>query len=63
MNEILIAPYIEEEVKKALFQIGDLKAPGTNGLHVVFLKLFWHIISDELVGKRCMENNFFTHTQ
>jgi UDP-2,3-diacylglucosamine pyrophosphatase LpxH len=28
MNTILTAPYTAEEVKKSLFQIGDMKAPG-----------------------------------
>ena len=36
MNEALLAPYTEEEVKRALFSIGDLKAPGPDGLHVIF---------------------------
>lgn len=36
MNESLLAPYKEEEVKKALFNIGDLKAPRPDGLHAVF---------------------------
>ena len=38
MNEALMATYTEEEVKKALFSIGDLKAPGPDGLHAVFYK-------------------------
>ena len=37
MNESLLAHYTEEEVKKALFSIGDLKAPGPDG----FLPLFY----------------------
>ena len=37
MNQILMAPFSREEVKKALFSIGDLKAPGPDGLHAVFL--------------------------
>lgn len=36
MNEALLAPYTEEEVKRALFSIGDLKALGPDGLHVIF---------------------------
>jgi hypothetical protein len=30
-------------VKKALFQIADLKAPGPDGLHAVFYKSYWPI--------------------
>jgi hypothetical protein len=42
MNRDLLADFIEEEVqkKKALFSIGYLKAPGPDGLHVVFYKRF-----------------------
>ena len=38
MNESLLAPYTAEEVKKALFSIGGLKAPGPDGLHAIFYK-------------------------
>ena len=37
MNQFLMASFSREEVKKALFSIGDLKAPGPDGLHAVFL--------------------------
>jgi hypothetical protein len=40
MNENLNAPYIGEDVKKAIFGIGDFKAPGPDGLHAVFYKQF-----------------------
>lgn len=33
MNDALLAPFTPEDVKKALFDIGDLKAPGPDGLH------------------------------
>jgi hypothetical protein len=49
MNETLLAPYTPEEVKKALFSIGDLKAPGPDGLHAIFYKRFWHLLGDDLV--------------
>jgi hypothetical protein len=38
MNSLLTAPFTGEEVKKALFQIGDLKAPGPDGMHAIFYK-------------------------
>ena len=31
MNDMLCAPFSEEEVANALFQIGPLKAPGMDG--------------------------------
>jgi hypothetical protein len=49
MNEALLALFSPEEVKKALFDIGDLKAPGPDGLHAIFYKRFWHLLGDDLV--------------
>jgi hypothetical protein len=49
MNQLLMAPFSHEEVKKALFSIGDLKAPGLDGLHAVFYKRFWNMLGDDLV--------------
>jgi hypothetical protein len=48
MNRGLLAPFTVEEVKKALFQIGDLKAPGPDGLHSIFYKRFWEMLGDDL---------------
>ena len=45
MNEILLAPYSEEEVWKALESIGDLKAPGGDGFPAIFYKRFWGLIA------------------
>lgn len=33
---------------KVLFQIGDIKASGPDGLHAIFFKRFWYILRDEL---------------
>jgi hypothetical protein len=38
MNSDLTSAYTPEKVQKALFSIGDTKAPGTDGLHAIFLK-------------------------
>ena len=51
MNEILTATFSREEVRKAMFNIGDLKAPGPDGLHAVFYKRFWHIIGEDLTDE------------
>jgi len=40
MNQILLAPFTKEVATNALFSIGDLKAPGMDGLHTVFFKRF-----------------------
>ena len=51
MNDTLLLPIMTEEDKKALFSIGDLKAPGLDGLHVVFCKRFWHLLGDDLIAE------------
>jgi hypothetical protein len=43
MNNLLLVPFDVDDVKKVAFSIGDLKASGPNGLHVVFYKKFWDI--------------------
>ncbi|XP_072146497.1 uncharacterized protein [Setaria viridis] len=48
MNQALLEPFTREEVKKALFSIGDLKAPGPDGLHAIFFKRFWNFLEDDL---------------
>jgi hypothetical protein len=40
MNEKSLAPFSAEDVKKAVFSIGDFKAPGPDGLHAVFIRSF-----------------------
>jgi hypothetical protein len=48
MNTNLLAPFSAEEVRKAMFSIGDYKAPGLDGLHAIFYKKFWNIRGDEI---------------
>lgn len=48
MNGDLLAAFTYE-VKQALFQIGDLNAPGLDGLHAVFYKRFWDLLGDDLM--------------
>jgi hypothetical protein len=40
MNSGLMAPFSYKEVRKALFRIGDFKAPGPDGMHAIFYKKF-----------------------
>jgi hypothetical protein len=51
MNAVLNAPYTREEVKKAMFNIGDLKAPGPDGLHAIFFKRYWSLIGEDLIDE------------
>lgn len=48
MNDALMAPYSGEEVWKALESIGDLKAPGVDGMPVVFYKNLWQLIGERV---------------
>ena len=48
MNDKFLAPFTSEEVKKAVFSIGDLKAPGPDGLHAIFYKKFWSVCGEEI---------------
>jgi hypothetical protein len=49
MNEFLLAEYTEKEIKRALDDIGDLKAPGADGMPSIFYKKFWGTVGDTVV--------------
>lgn len=48
MNEHLMKEFTEEEVKQAVDSIGDLKAPGPDGMPAVFYKQFWDVVGGKL---------------
>jgi hypothetical protein len=48
MNQILCEDFKKEEVEVALNSIGDLKAPGPNGMPSIFYKRFWDTIGDKV---------------
>jgi len=48
MNEALMEPFTGEEIWKALESIGDLKAPGADGMPSIFNKRFWYFIGDQI---------------
>ena len=41
MNEFLIKQFTREEVHQSLESIGDLKAPGADGMSAIFYKKMW----------------------
>lgn len=48
MNEALIKPFSQEEIWEALQSIGDLKAPGPDGIPSIFYKRFWSIVGEQV---------------
>jgi hypothetical protein len=53
MNENLLAPFLAEDVKKAAFSIGDLKAPGPDGCMPYFIRGFGLFVVMTLLMKFC----------
>jgi hypothetical protein len=50
MNDGMDAPYLEEEIKKALFQMAPSKAPGVDGFTAGFFQRHWNLIKDDVVS-------------
>ncbi|GKF68961.1 putative RNA-directed DNA polymerase, eukaryota, reverse transcriptase zinc-binding domain protein, partial [Tanacetum coccineum] len=44
----MVRPVTNEEIKKAMFDIGDDKAPGPNGYTSVFFKKGWDIVGSDV---------------
>ena len=55
----LIREISEEDIKRALFEMDDNKAPGVDGFNVVFFKNTWDIIKHDLIDavKEFFNNN------
>jgi hypothetical protein len=51
MNDYLLKEFSEEEVKRALDAIGDLKAPGPDGMPSIFYKKLWDVVGGKLVAE------------
>ena len=50
MQHTLMLPYIEEEVKVALFQMHPSKSPGPDGMSPHFFQKFWHIVGPDVIS-------------
>uniref|UniRef100_A0A8R7PKG3 Endonuclease/exonuclease/phosphatase domain-containing protein n=1 Tax=Triticum urartu TaxID=4572 RepID=A0A8R7PKG3_TRIUA len=48
MNEMLAKAFTGEEIKEVLDSIGDLKAPGPDGMPAIFYKRFWHMVGPKI---------------
>ncbi|WVZ50515.1 hypothetical protein U9M48_001761 [Paspalum notatum var. saurae] len=54
MNNSLLAPFSSDEVWAAVESIGDLKAPGPDGMPSIFYIRFWNLVGDK-VKKEVLE--------
>jgi hypothetical protein len=50
LNDGMDAPYTEEEVRKALFQMAPSKAPGVDGFTAGFFQRHWGLLKDDVVA-------------
>jgi len=49
-NEILCAPFLEDEIKDAIFSCYAEGAPGPDGLPFLFYENFWDLIKHDIVS-------------
>jgi len=49
-NEVLVAPFSEEEVKVAVFDMEHNKASGPDGFPVEFYQFFWEVVKTDLMS-------------
>ena len=50
MNDSLCAPFSEKEISDALFQIGPIKALGTDGFPARFYQRNWGVLKKEIIA-------------
>lgn len=48
INAALTKPVVREEVRAAVFQMGPLKAPGSDGFPGLFYQTYWDIVGEEV---------------
>jgi hypothetical protein len=45
----LTVPFTDNEIKETLFQMQGTKAPGPDGLPILFYQHFWPIVKEDVV--------------
>ncbi|OMO67492.1 reverse transcriptase [Corchorus capsularis] len=56
MNESLLVSITDEEVKQAVFQMGELKSLGPDGFNGQFFQTHWEVVQEDICN---MVKNFF----
>jgi hypothetical protein len=56
-NEVLVAAFIEKEVKEAIFQMEHNKALGPDGFPIDFYQTSWEVIKEDLMALFIKFNN------
>jgi hypothetical protein len=51
MNASLSREFTGHEVREGIDSIGDLKAPGPDGVPAIFYKAFWHMVEPKIQEK------------
>ncbi|KAL9690346.1 hypothetical protein QQ045_010744 [Rhodiola kirilowii] len=61
MNAVLLAPFSEAEVKRALFQMHPTKAPGLDGLSAIFYQSSWEIVGGDVIKEalKCLNEDYY----
>ena len=47
-NQLLVGCFSEEEIKRAVWECGNEKSPGPDGLNFKFIKQFWQLLKPEI---------------
>ncbi|KAL0399895.1 UNVERIFIED_CONTAM: hypothetical protein Sradi_2332800 [Sesamum radiatum] len=50
MNESLLLPFTEQEVRNSVFSMSPIKYSGPDGMPPLFYQKFWHIIRNDVVS-------------
>lgn len=63
MNQELIKDFIREEVELALKHMNPLKAPGSDGMSLIFFQSFWSVMGDDVTYAMlgCLNNCHISH--
>ncbi|KAL9660554.1 hypothetical protein QQ045_025369 [Rhodiola kirilowii] len=58
MNNSLMAPFSDGEVRRALYQMHPAKAPGLDGFSALFYQSNWEVVGDDVVKEvlKCLND-------